>query len=292
MKGLILINAYYDAPAYTHQYTRIAEELKKAGAACEVRRNDFFPAYIDGGMVKRAAESYDFCVYLDKDKYVSELLEKSGLRLFNPHAAVAACDDKMRTFARLADHGIPMPRTLPGLLCYTPSAKVREETAIKIESALGYPVIVKTSHGSMGKGVYKADDRAELLSLMEEVKLSPHLYQKFVAASAGRDLRVMVVGGKTIGGMLRRADNDFRSNVGAGGHGELYNVNADTADLCEKIAAVLGLDFCGIDLLFGANGFELCEVNSNAFFAEFEAVTGINAAGAIARHVLHVMHNA
>lgn len=286
MKGLILKNAYYDAPVYAHQCARIKEELEKLGIAADVRANDFFPASLDGDV--HVKTGYDFCVFLDKDNYVGEMLERAGMRLFNSAAAVAACDDKMLTAIRLSGIGVPMPRTLPGLLCYTPSAEIKPRAAAKV-AELGFPVVVKTAHGSMGKGVFRADDEEQLLALMEKVKCSPHLFQEYIAESAGRDLRVIVVGGRVLGGMERVSDGDFRSNIGAGGSGRPYPVGADAAALCVKIADALGLDFCGIDLLFGRRGMLLCEVNSNAFFKEFESVTGVNVAAAYARHIADTM---
>ena len=79
MKGLILKNAFYDAPVYAHQCARIKEELEKLGIAADVRANDFFPASLDGDV--HAETGYDFCVFLDKDKYVGEMLERAGMRL-------------------------------------------------------------------------------------------------------------------------------------------------------------------------------------------------------------------
>ena len=48
----------------------------------------------------------------------------------------------------------------------------------------------------------------------------------------------------------------------------------------------LGLDYCGVDLLFGGSGALVCEVNSNAFFRTFESATGINVAAAYARYTV------
>lgn len=288
MKGLILTNAYYSAPPYDHSAARIKEELERLGVETDIRRNSFFPARLGSrSEIISLAGDYDFCVYLDKDKYASEMLEKSGLRLFNSHAAVVACDDKMRTLIKLAGSGIPIPRTLSGILCYTHSAVVQKDTAKAVAHELSYPVIVKASHGSMGKGVYLAEDEETLLERMEELKCSPHLFQEYIAESYGRDLRVIVVGGKVLGGMERRSNGDFRSNIGAGGKGLPYTVDKETKKLCVKAASVLGLDFCGIDLLFGKNGFLLCEVNSNAFFQEFETVLKVNVAEAYAKHIVN-----
>ena len=54
-----------------------------------------------------------------------------------------------------------------------------------------------------------------------------------------------------------------------------------------KIAALLKLDYCGIDFLFREDGSPVvCEVNSNAFFHAFERATGINVAQKYAEHIL------
>lgn len=290
-KGLILINAFYAAEHYMYQAARMHEEFAKLGIETDIRRNDFFIGRVtDGGGLKVATEGYDFCLYLDKDKYVSAMLAKSGLRLFDSHEAISACDDKMTTAILLADNGIPMPETLPGLLCYTPEEKVKSETVEKIERALGYPLIVKTSYGSMGKGVYLAHDRRELEALCEQLKCVPHLFQRFVSSSYGKDIRVIVIGGKYAASMLRSSDGDFRSNLELGGVGKAVEISDKLKTDCEKIARLLALDYCGIDVLIGENGYYICEVNSNAFFGGIEKATGTNIAALYARHIAGVVY--
>lgn len=284
MRGLILVNAY--APEIeTRQVQRIRQELQARGVTVTAERNDSFSKKILGGNTDCDAE-YDFCVYLDKDKYVSRIAEKRGLRLFNRAAAIELCDDKMTTHIALADSGIPMPDTLAGLLCYNARAQVKSAALDRVQAALGYPVIVKEAFGSMGSGVYKADNRAELDAIATAVKLRPHLFQRYIASSCGRDLRVIVIGGKVLGGIIRSSDCDFRSNVGLGGKAQRTDVPSEAADMALSAAKILGLDYCGIDLLFGECGFLLCEVNSNAYFDAFEAATGINVAGAYAEHIV------
>mgnify|MGYP002564900143 FL=1 len=98
---------------------------------------------------------------------------------------------------------------------------------------------------------------------------------------------MIVLGGKVLGGMLRRAESeDFRSNVGAGGSGVAYQPSEEQATAAIKAARTLGLDYCGVDLLFGDSGALVCEVNSNAFFRTFESATGINVAAAYARYTV------
>ena len=180
-RALILVNAYSKLQHSLNQSERLRAELARLGVDAEIRHNDFFISSIDGdGNLTADTREYDFCIYLDKDKYVSEMLEKSGLRLFNSSTAIADCDDKMITSIRLSGHGIPLPATLPGLLCYDPAEPIREETLDRIEARLGYPLIAKESYGSLGKGVYKIDNRAALRDVAERLKCKPHLFQAFV----------------------------------------------------------------------------------------------------------------
>lgn len=286
MKGLILNNAYYETPSTLYQSERLAAELSKLGVSTDIRKNDFFGAEIDGGKLKNTARGYDFCIYLDKDKYVSYALEKLGLRLFNRHDAIQACDDKAVTALRLADSGIPMPLTLPGLLCYEPTAKVSADTLDYIESRLGYPMVAKHCFGSLGKFVYKIDDRRELSDMCEKLRCVPHLFQKYIAESAGRDIRVIVIGGRAVAAMERKSDADFRSNIELGASATPKELDGELRALTERAATLLNLDYCGIDILCGRDGYLLCEVNSNAFFGGMERATGINIAKLYAEHIV------
>lgn len=286
-KGLILINAYLKIESQFSQAQRLCDELTALGVQTDILRNDAFFACVENGeIVSKLQKKYDFCVFLDKDKYMSEMLEKAGLRLFNRHSAIRDCDDKMQTYIALSGKGVPMPKTLAGLLCYEPTERVREESLEKIEAELAYPIIVKESFGSLGKGVHMAKNRAELLSLAETLKCRPHLFQEAVLSSLGTDIRVIVIGGKALGGMKRESKTDFRSNIELGGVGSRYELNEEITAVCERVASILALDYCGVDILLGERGEPLvCEVNSNAFFGGFERVTGINIAGAYAKHI-------
>jgi len=288
MKGLILINAYSRMRAFEVQSSRLVEEFRGLGVPVDILRNDSFLASIEDSDIRVGLDEYSFCIYLDKDRYVLKALESSGIPVFNRYGAIEACDDKMMTCLELAGKGFRLPDTLPGMLCYDPGEPVKDSSVDAVIDALGLPVVVKESYGSMGKGIHLARDRDELKAVMESVKLRPHLFQRFVSGSAGRDLRVVVVGGKAIGGMLRTSETDFRSNVGCGGTGTNYDLTPEVAAYAEGIAEALDLDYCGIDLLFPDDGGDMivCEVNSNAFFEAFEAATGKNVAREYAIHVI------
>ena len=112
------------------------------------------------------------------------------------------------------------------------------------------------------------------------------LFQRFLSESAGRDIRLQVVGDQVIASMYRYStDGDFRANITNGGSMKRYEPSPEEISLALRSTRALGLDFAGVDLLFGADGPVVCEVNSNAPFKNIYDCTGVNAADAIIAHI-------
>ena len=289
MKGLVIINGYPNGEKFLRQGERIAEELRLLGVQTDVVKNGDVCAILnaDGSVKTDLAKTYSFAVYLDKDKYLGKLLEESGLCLLNSARAVETCDDKMLTYLALTGKGIPLAKTIPAPLCYTPNASPSERFLKTVATELGFPLVAKTSYGSFGAGVQLVHGVSELYKTEQAWLHTPHFYQEFVEESAGRDIRVIVIGGKAVAAMERVAqEGEFRSNVELGGQGKQVLLDEQYASVAEKAAQALGLDYCGVDLLEGKEGPILCEVNSNAFFEGLEKTTGINVAKAYAQYIL------
>ena len=286
-KGVIILNPFRVPDESVYQAERLKSEFNKLGVEVEIIADAFLCADLTGGSLNCNLGTPDFIIYLDKDKYQSKILQKLGIRLFNSHESIRLCDDKAETYLALSGAGLNIPKTIFGALCYRQDLPVKREWAKKIADKLSYPVIVKESFGSMGKGVYKADDENALLEIMEKVKLKPHLFQEYLGKRAGVDVRVIVIGGKAVCAMERINGDDFRSNVARGGRGVAISLSDDFRFTAERCVSVLGLDYCGVDLLYGNDGEPIvCEVNSNAFIGGIEKTTGVNVAKLYAEHVL------
>lgn len=293
-KALILVNAFSKLESHKHQPNRLKEELNKLGVEVDIKPNSMDTAMIKAGIIEGYVKDYDFIIYLDKDKYSSSLLEKAGIRLFNRHEAIVVCDDKMETHIRLANQGIPMPDTIPGLLCYYQDAplELALERVELVEKMLGYPCVIKECYGSLGTGVYKVGNREELLLCMEKVKCKEHLFQKMIGSGKGQDVRVIVIGGRAVACMMRISETDFRSNIELGGKAIPYDLPEKFRNLAEKVADLLELDYCGIDLLIDETGEPVvCEVNSNAFFGAMEVTSGINVAALYANYLYETVYS-
>ena len=285
-KGLIIINKYSTMPSMLSQASRIKEEFDKLGADVEIVKNGYFP-YLDNNCdITSGYDGVDFAVYLDKDKYQGELIEKSGIRCFNKISAITNCDDKMLTFIKLAGKGIKIPKTISAPLCYG-DYDIDENSLKEVGETLKFPLVLKLSFSSLGKGVFLVNDYTELYELTKKYKREAKIYQEYISTSYGTDIRVITVGGKVVCAFKRMSKGDFRSNAALGGYGENINLPKEYKDLAEKIAKELDLDYMGCDLLIGNNGEPvLCEVNSNAFFHLAEEVTGVNVAKCYVEHIL------
>ena len=287
MKGIIIINPYLIPIESVRQAERLKEEFNKKGVDVEIVKDGYLNAQISNSALEIELEA-DFIVYLDKDKYLSSILERKGLKLFNSHDAIRVCDDKARTYIALANKGFNLPKTIFGALCYNDKCQIDKKAVDRIVEELKLPVIIKECYGSMGKGVYKADDKAELMAIIEMVKTRPHLFQEYIGEKTGVDARLIVIGGEVVATMERRNSQDFRSNVARGGSGKQVELPSEFIETAEKIAKELNLDYCGVDLLYGKDNKPICcEVNSNAFFEGIEQATGINVAEKYVEYIIN-----
>lgn len=284
-KVLIVVNGYGLADGIKHQVERLKEEFCKRSVEAEIIKNTQVFAYIFEGKTKIDLPKFDFVLYLDKDRYVAGLLEKVGYKLYNNIESIIRCDDKMLTHICLADHDIKMPTTISSTLCYTDNGN-RDYLKL-VEEKISLPMIVKEVYGSLGKQVYFAKNHEELLEIENKLIHVPHIFQEFISSSYGKDYRIIVIGGKVVAYMKRENPNSYLSNLAAGGTSSKTELPDEYLKIAEKCASILGLDYCGVDILEGHSGEPIVsEVNSNAFYEGIEKTTGVNVAGCYVDYLL------
>ena len=144
MKGLIITNGYALNSGVEHQVARLKDEFFKLNVDIDIKRNNELHVYLENGIVKCDLPHYDFVVYLDKDRYIADLLERSGFKLFNSMESICKCDDKMLTHICLSDAGIKMPTTISSTLCYHDNGN--RDYLKDVENKLGFPLIVKENY--------------------------------------------------------------------------------------------------------------------------------------------------
>jgi len=200
-------------------------------------------------------------------------LEHLGVIVMNSSESINLSKDKLATLQHLASNNMPIPKTL--------LAKFPLNMNI-IESEFSFPIILKTVSGSFGKGVFLCEKKSRLKDTMDLMEISKDpkvnlILQEFVRTSRGQDIRIIVVGGRPYGAMLKTAKRgNFKANYSAGGNVSYFKMNSTLEWLAVESARILGLDIAGVDILFDGEKYLICEVNSAPGFEGFEKATKIN----------------
>ncbi len=280
----LITNSWLNWDAFERQHQLLGEAAQRAGLQLERVSNDSVAARLAQGAQLPAA-----AIVVDKDVRTLAALEARGVRLFNPARAIALCDDKALTHAALAD-AVPQPRTIAAPLSFRPLDRGQwrdSEFFRAVPQALGYPFVLKHAIGSWGQGVALVRDAESFLDQLVAAGTTPLIAQEFIASSAGRDVRLYMVGDEPVAAMQRFAEGgDFRTNLTGGGSAQPWEPTGQQVDIARRVMDIVGLEFAGVDFLFGAGDAPvICEVNSNAQFVGITQVTGADVAGAIVGHV-------
>lgn len=278
MKGVIVINGYYQSEAYSHQISRLLEEFDKQGKRLNMLINN------EPNRVGSTFD-FDFAVFLDKDVAFAKIMENDGVRVFNCSFAIENTDSKIKTALVLDKYSVNMPTTIAAPVQY--KYALDKGYLNKVGATLGYPLVVKTAQGSLGTGVYLANNQEELYRIDQSLKNADKLYQKYIECSSGKSYRVIVIGNEVKAAMLLENSSDFRSNANLGGRAKGVKLSKEYTRLAENVSKYLALDYCGIDFFVGNE--MLLEVNSNAFFSKAEEVTKVNIAKQYTSYILRTM---
>ena len=282
MKGYLIVNSFMKTEKFVSLYEMLSVAFKKHHVDLIIKKASDISLKVGA----KLTEKPDFAIFWDKDIYLAERLENAGVRLFNSKRAVMLCDNKILMYQALQEKGIKIPKTFIAPKTFEGLEYSDRSFLKEVEKEIGYPMIIKEAYGSFGEQVYLANNEEEANKIINSIGYKDFLMQEFIVSSKGRDIRINVVGDHAVVSMLRENTNDFRSNISNGGHGSLYQPDNDYIDLAIKAAKALGLDFAGVDVMFGKEGPIICEVNSNPQFASTLKATGVNLADYIADYIL------
>ena len=284
MYAWLITNKYFISNSFENLKILFIESAKKHNVNLLIYNNlDVIKI-----LSKNNYDKPDFVLFWDKDVKLANYIEQQGIKVFNSSESIRLCDDKSLTYLKLLNCNIKQPKTLFSPLLYYHNASEDNDFINFITSKFDFPLVFKECFGSFGKQVYLLNNVEELKEKIRSVDPWPYIIQEFVKTSYGKDLRIYVVGGEVKATMKREnTKGDFRANIEIGSQGTLYNANDKQIDMAVKVAKVLGLDFGGIDLLFGENDEPIfCEANSNAYFNELNKVANIKTEDLIFEHIL------
>ncbi|MEM7755555.1 MAG: RimK family alpha-L-glutamate ligase [Planctomycetota bacterium] len=198
--------------------------------------------------------------------------------VYTPNTATGITNsrDKLRAMQILSRHDIGMP--------HTAFVRDRSDVLPAIERLGGAPIIIKILEGTQGVGVILAETTNVAEAIIETLQTAKQnvLIQRFVKESKGKDIRAFVVGDTVVASMRRVAQGDeFRSNVHRGGSTERVDLDPAYEQAAVRAAQIMGLRVAGVDMLEGADGPQIMEVNSSPGLEGIEGATKLDIAGAI-----------
>ena len=281
----LIVNHFVESSKFKDLYGLLSSSFRSRGAMLEVRTTCEIISIINE---RRRGEDWPCkMVFWDKDVILAKYLSELGIQLFNSATAIEMCDNKALTALALSKVGIRMPLTVPAPKTFEGVGYSRTDFIVRATDLLGYPIIIKEAYGSFGHQVYYAPNYEAACEIVHKIGHRDFIFQEFVASSFGKDVRVNVVGGRCVAAMMRMNRHDFRSNISNGGTMVKYEPSTAQIDIAVKAALAIGLDFAGVDVMFGPNGIPLiCEVNSNPHFRSTLDCTGVNMADYIADLVI------
>jgi [lysine-biosynthesis-protein LysW]---L-2-aminoadipate ligase len=206
-----------------------------------------------------------------------------GVPTVNPPEVVELAGDKVRTSLRLAERGVPTPRTIVAL---------SPEAAMRAIEEIGYPAVLKPAVGSWGRLMAKVDDADAAEQILEHKTALPSpvhsvFYVQEFVPKPDRDLRVFVVGPDAVAAMYRHS-TDWRTNAARGATTDDAALTPELRELALRAAEAVGGGVLAVDLMESPNGLVVHEVNPTPEFKALTAATGADIAGAIVDYTVGV----
>lgn len=204
-------------------------------------------------------------------------IEAYGIKIINSRQSLEIASDKFLTSLFLEKHKIPTPKTV---ICEDP------DDALESFDELGGDMIIKPLYGSRGVGITRVNDRGFAENVIYALgQLNEIFYLQEFIEHYNRDIRILVIGDKTIAGMYRVSDN-WKTNIHAGARSEPLEITNELESLAVKAAKVTKTEIAGVDIVESERGYLVLEVNSIPGFTALQKVTDINLAAEIVSYFL------
>ncbi|MRH42958.1 RimK family alpha-L-glutamate ligase [Aquibacillus halophilus] len=288
--GWIIYNGHLPGGKFLEFAEWMQDSATKLDLSTRIIKNNHLLSLLSSegnSIIERAKfERPDFVLFGDKDIHLAKQLELMNIPVFNSSEAIEISDNKITTYQRLAEKGLPIPKTIVGPKIFAGVTDIDTSGFNHLEDYLNFPIVVKEAYGSFGEQVYLIKSRQELFLKLARLEGRPFVLQEFISSSYGKDIRLNVVGDQVVASMLRTSSNDFRANVSAGGKMEIYHPSLQEKELAIAATKAIGADFSGVDLLFGPDDEPIvCEINSNAHIRNIYECTKINVANYIMDYI-------
>ena len=251
-------------------FERVREPLAERGIAVDHVQAKERALRVSGGNSTGEFAGFDAgFVYPSRLMEGAVVDQRLSVPWVNGREAVLTSRNKAGVLAALDAAGIATPRTA------IISNPVDEAVVTEAVAPFDYPVVVKPNSATRGVGVATAADLDSLLGVVDYLNLvhdyratgdKSYLIQEFLPEA--RDYRAMVVDGAYAGAVERRLSPDaveagrWKHNVHRGATATGVDLPDRARTLAERAAAVLGIDYLGVDVLASDDRLVVNETNA------------------------------
>lgn len=205
---------------------------------------------------------------------IARQFESMGVLTVNSSKSVSQSRDRFYVLQRLIREGVEIP---PTGFAHTPT-----DHRDLVDMVGGAPLIVKLMDGRQGRGSVLAETVKAAESVIKAFRSmrANLLVQGFVKEAKGRDLRCVVIDGKVVAAVERRAaPGKMRADLDQGGKASIVRVTREERQLASRAARALGLRFAGVDLIRSRTGPLLLDISPCPGLEGLETATGKDIAG-------------
>ena len=275
-------------------YDRLREEERLLEAACERAELPLIKLYAPQlrlDLSSALEEPYDLvferCVSGARGLAFARYFQAAGVRVINHVGVIELCGDKLATSIALAQAGVPTPRTM---------AAFDAQGALQAAEQLGYPVVLKPVVGSWGRMVSRLSDPDSLMAVLEhkEVLGGPShrvVYLQEHVAKPGRDIRAFAMGDQVIAAIYRESEH-WITNTARGGTARQCPLYPELTELVQAASRAVGGGALAVDLVEGAAGLQVLEVNHTMEFRNSISTTGVDIPAALIDYGLQTLSDA
>lgn len=260
-------------PDWPREVGRLAEEAKKLGipvylvdtvrAWIEKDDNDFRIHNLDdnkGHKILRGKTvvfTKSSAGSSKNGRNILQRLEELGCFVINTLNCMLICGDKYTTYLKLEDANIPTPRTAMVPRGLNPEKEDMNKIIKTIHSRVGgnFPVVLKTTSGSKGRGVMIVESWKGLISTIQALQASSPAVELMLQEyhEIDGDYRTHVFGDEIKFVMKRKkVENDFRSNYSLGGEVvpvPIEKFSDEEREMCLRAAGAVRGKWVGVDLM-------------------------------------------
>ncbi len=156
----------------------------------------------------------------DEDLVILSALHLYNIPIVNGYKSVSRCRSKGLMLSSMAAFGVKIPKTA---IISTSNPTLTFQA----------PMVIKSMRGSRGDGVVLCESKDHLdqmIGFARRYRIEQLVVQEVIHGCYGVDWRVIVLDGKVVGAVERRAPG-FRSNVGAGGITKQISIPKEAEEL-------------------------------------------------------------